>query len=169
MVFFCCGLGSVLMQMWSQKFWHIMDADWKKAESIRRKKCEMEELHHTTKFTFHHPLIAEIFLWPVPEICGIKHIRTATKGPANPGFFVKKWQRMSAREAIRGRQVCSDSPPTSRDLKPCEVQSPACLPFKRCPTPSFGDSPRSREKVPTQPKASILILTTDSSLSKESH
>lgn len=62
----------------------------KKAESIRRKKCETEELHDTTKFTFHHPLVAELFLWPFPEICSIKLIRMATKGPANPGFFSPK-------------------------------------------------------------------------------
>lgn len=31
-------------------------ADWKKAESVRRKKCETEELHHTTNLLF-------IILW----------------------------------------------------------------------------------------------------------
>lgn len=52
MVVICSGLRSILMQMWSQKFWHIMDSDWKKAEWVRRKKSETEQLHHTTKFTF---------------------------------------------------------------------------------------------------------------------
>lgn len=80
---FCSGLRSILMQMWSQKFWHIVNADW-----INKK--EMWNKRASSHNKIHFPSLSNNWAFSL-GVWVTKHIRMATS-----------WQRTFSQQVAEG-------------------------------------------------------------------